>query len=53
MRDHQSHVPGDRVATAAHAAGWHGPLVVADSAEDDVMVAAFSGWLASGADERA
>jgi len=46
-------VPGERVATAAHAAGWHGPLVVADSAEDDVMVAAFIGWLASGAAERA
>ncbi len=46
-------VPGERVATAARAAGWHGPLVVADSAEDDLMIAAFVGWLAGGADERA
>ena len=34
-------VPGERVAAAARAAGWQGPVVVADSAEDDVMVAAF------------
>ena len=46
-------VPGERVAAAALAAGCHGPVVVADSAEDDVMVAALIGWLAGGAGERA
>jgi uroporphyrinogen-III synthase len=46
-------VPGERVAAAARAAGWLGTLVIADSAEDDQMVAALVDWLATGTDEHA
>jgi uroporphyrinogen-III synthase len=46
-------VPGERVAAAARAVGWQGALVIADSAEDDNLVAALVGWLATGAGRRA
>jgi uroporphyrinogen-III synthase len=46
-------VPGERVAAAALAVGWEGPLIVSDSAEDDNLVAALVDWLATGADRHA
>ncbi len=35
-------VPGERVAAAARAAGWRGPLTIAHSAEDAAMAAALA-----------
>jgi uroporphyrinogen-III synthase len=46
-------VAGERVASAARVSGWQGALVIADSAEDDNLVAALADWLATGADEHA
>jgi len=41
-------LPGDRVAAAARDRGWLGPLVVAQSAEDEAMFDAIRVWRASG-----
>jgi uncharacterized caspase-like protein len=39
LRDATLLVPGERVAASARSLGWRGPLVVAPSAEDGVMLA--------------
>jgi uroporphyrinogen-III synthase len=39
-------VPGERVAVAAHAAGWRGPVLRATTAEDAAMLAALTGHVA-------
>jgi uroporphyrinogen-III synthase len=42
LRDATLLVPGERVAASARSLGWRGPLVVAPSAEDGVMLAALA-----------
>jgi uroporphyrinogen-III synthase len=42
-------VPSERIADAAREQRWHGPIVVAASAEDDVMLAALLDAVESGA----
>ena len=42
LRDATLLVPGERVAASARNLGWRGPLIVAPSAEDDVMFAALA-----------
>ena len=41
-------VPGERVAAAARQHGWRGPIVVARSAEDEVMLDALIARRAAG-----
>ncbi len=48
MRDATLLVPGERVASAAQAHGWRGPLRIAASAEDAAMAAALSDAVAAG-----
>ncbi len=42
LRDATLLVPGERVAASARSLGWRGPLVVAPSAEDSVMLDALA-----------
>ncbi len=46
LRDAPLVVPGDRVAAHAQRLGWRGRIVVARSAEDDVMLEAVREWRA-------
>ena len=48
LRDAALLVPGERVAAAARADGWRGPLQVAASAEDAAMAAALPEAVSSG-----
>lgn len=45
LRDAALLLPGERVAAEAHRRGWRGPLVIARSAEDDIMVDALRDWV--------
>jgi uroporphyrinogen-III synthase len=48
LRDSALLVPGERVAMAARALGWRGPLIIAQSAEDAAMFAALARHRARG-----
>lgn len=44
LRDAPMLLPGGRVAAEARRLEWRGPLIIAGSAEDDVMLSALASW---------